>query len=120
MNQQTAPSAADAYPVVEAWDMRAVACPGLVAAGGRLDIAGLAFDLRSYRTAEEEPGCGACLEVALTVAWAAQRRVALRVNRRLIRHRRHWSRRAPVRSGKPGRELVIVVFVSVCRWCAPE
>ena len=94
--------------------MRAVACPGLVAAGGRPDIVGLASDLRSYRTAEGEPDCGACLEVAWTVAWAARRRVALQENRRLIRHRRHWSRRALVRSGKPGRELVIVVWVSVC------
>ena len=89
--------------------MRAVACPGLVAAGGRPDIAGLATDLRSYRTAEEEPDCGACLEGAWTVAWAARRRVALRVNRRLIQHRRRWSRQALVRSGKPSRESVIVV-----------
>ena len=89
--------------------MRAVACPGLVAAGDRPDIVGLASDLRSFRTAEGEPDCGACLEVAWTVAWAARRRVALRVNRRLIRHRRRWSRRALVHSGKPGRGLVIMV-----------
>ena len=48
--------------------MRAVACPGLVAAGDRPDIVGLASDLRSYRKAEGEPDCGACLEGAWTVA----------------------------------------------------